>query len=190
MNKGLLINSFIKENKKNLNLVTSILLIMSGTIFLALFSQIKIILPFTPVPITGQTFAVGIIGLIYGKKLGPLTILNYILFGAIGIPVYSGFSAGFPIVLASGGYIIGWIFTTYICGYFAEKGCTKSFFKTSLVLFLGYAIMYMFGLLQLSFFVGKENVIAYGLTPFILGDIVKLISVVVTVNLFDKLFRK
>ena len=76
MNQNLLINNLIRVENKNQAILKNIILVLSGTIFLALMSQLTIPLPFTPVPITGQTFAVMFIGLVYGKKLGSSTLLT------------------------------------------------------------------------------------------------------------------
>ena len=89
MNQNLLINNLITVENKNQEMLKNILLILSGTIFLALMSQLTIPLPFTPVPITGQTFAVMFIGLVYGKKLGSSTLLTYIAAGSAGLPVFA-----------------------------------------------------------------------------------------------------
>ena len=174
MNQNLLINNLITVENKNQEMLKNILLILSGTIFLALMSQLTIPLPFTPVPITGQTFAVMFIGLVYGKKLGSSTLLTYIAAGSAGLPVFAGFSGGLPFFTPSGGYIIGFFFAALICGYFADKGWTKSPVKLISVLIIAHAVLYFFGLLQLNIFLPNKNIFAIGLYPFIAGDVIKM----------------
>ncbi|MBP7101131.1 MAG: biotin transporter BioY, partial [Leptotrichiaceae bacterium] len=79
MKSNLLINNLIKTENKNQTIVKNVSLVIFGTIFMSLMAQLKIVLPFTPVPITGGTFAVMLIGLLYGKKLAPATLLSYIV---------------------------------------------------------------------------------------------------------------
>ena len=172
MNQNLLINNFIKVENKNQELLKNIFLILTGTVFLALISQVNI--PLKYVPITGQTFAVMLIGLVYGKKLGAYTLLSYIAAGSIGIPVFANFKSGFPLFLHTGGFIIGFFFAALICGYFADKGWTKSPFKLALVLFIAHIVMYFFGLLQLWAFFPQMDILKIGLMPFIPGDVVKM----------------
>ena len=174
MNQNLLINNLIRVENKNQAMLKNILLVLSGTIFLALMSQLTIPLPFTPVPITGQTFAVMFIGLVYGRKLGSSTVLSYIAAGSAGLPVFAGFSGGLPFFTPSGGYIIGFFFAALICGYFADKGWTKSPVKLIAVLIIAHAVLYFFGLLQLNIFLPNKNVFAIGLYPFIAGDVIKM----------------
>ena len=174
MNQNLLINNLIRVESKNQAMLKNILLILSGTIFLALMSQLTIPLPFTPVPITGQTFAVMLIGLVYGKKLGSSTVITYIAAGSAGLPIFAGFSGGLPFFTPSGGYIIGFFFAALICGYFADKGWTKYPVKLIAVLIIAHTVLYFFGLLQLNIFLPNKNVFAIGLYPFIAGDVIKM----------------
>ncbi|MDO5089348.1 MAG: biotin transporter BioY [Leptotrichiaceae bacterium] len=175
MNQNILINNLIKVKNKENETVKNIFLVIGGVFFIALMSQVKIPLPFTVVPITGQTFAVMLIGLTYGKKLGVSTLLSYITAGTVGLPVFTGFSSGFPFTSPSGGFIIGFLFAAYICGYFADKGWTKSYTKLILVLLLAHSVLYLFGLVQLSLFFPNKNIFIIGLIPFIPGDIIKMI---------------
>ena len=190
MNQNLLINNLIKAENKNQELLKNILLVLSGTIFLALMSQLSITLPFTPVPITGQTFAVMFIGLIYGRKLGSATLLSYIAAGSAGLPVFAGFSGGLTFFTPSGGYIIGFYFAALICGYFADKGWTKSPVKLISLLIAAHAVLYFFGLLQLSVFLPNKNVFVIGLYPFIAGDVIKMMILSALLPTAWKFFKK
>ena len=173
MNQNLLINNLIKAENKNQELLKNILLVLSGTIFLALMSQLSITLPFTPVPITGQTFAVMFIGLVYGRKLGSATVLHILRQVLQDFQFLQDFQEDLTFFTPSGGYIIGFFFAVLVCGYFADKGWTKSPVKLISLLIAAHAALYFFGLLQLSVFLPIKNVFAIGLYPFIAGDVIK-----------------
>lgn len=190
MKQKALINSLINVEKKELKIVKNIFLVVAGVIFLALFSQVKIGLePFSPIPITGQTFAVALIGLIYGTKLGGATLLSYILVGSLGLPVYANGNSGFLLHTASGGYIIGFFFLALISGYFAEKGYANSIIKTIIALIIGHIVMYFFGLVQLSFFIKNKNIFMVGLVPYIVGDTAKIVLVSIILPVISKIFN-
>ena len=174
MNQKTLISTLTGTGSGEQEIVKNIFLIVSGTVFIALMANIKIVLPFTPVPITGGTFAIMLVGLTYGKKLAPATLLAYIIAGSAGLPVFAGFKGGLTVFSPSGGYIIGYFFAALICGYFADRGWTESYLKTVIVLLLANIVLYTFGLFQLSFFIGDKNVFMAGLYPFIPGDIIKM----------------
>ena len=174
MNQKTLISTLTGTRSGEQEIVKNIFLIVSGTVFIALMANIKIVLPFTPVPITGGTFAIMLVGLTYGKKLAPATLLAYIIAGSAGLPVFAGFKGGLTVFSPSGGYIIGYFFAALICGYFADRGWTESYSKTVIVLLLANIALYTFGLFQLSFFIGDKNVFMAGLYPFIPGDIIKM----------------
>lgn len=190
MNQKALISTFIGTESKEQSAIWNIFLVLTGTVFIALMANLKVILPFTPVPITGGTFAIMLVGLAYGKKLAPATVLAYIAAGTAGLPVFAGFKGGLTVFSPSGGYIIGYFFAVLICGYFADKGWTTSYYKTILILLLANIALYAFGLFQLSFFVGREDVLAAGLYPFIPGDIIKMALVTVLLPTAWKLVRE
>ena len=173
MNQNILINNLVKVKNKEYELAKNIFLVLSGTIFIALMSQLTIPLPY--VPITGQTLAVMLIGLAYGRKLGTSTLLSYITAGSVGLPVFANFKSGLPFLFPSGGYVIGFLFAAMICGYFADKGWTKSYVKLIPVLVLAHFVLYFFGLIQLAIFLPGKDILAIGLIPFIIGDIIKIV---------------
>ena len=178
MRENILINKIIKE--KNESRITELLLIISGTIFLGMTARITIMLPFTPVPITGQTFGVLMIGLVYGRKLGLKTIGSYLAAGMAGLPFFSTGGPGLLFLKPTGGYLIGYVFMVLICGYLTEKGWGKSYIKTFGIMLLAETAMYLCGLVLLSFFV-KSNVLEMGLYPFVIGDLVKMALISFTV---------
>ncbi len=149
--------------------------ILAGSIFIALMSQISIHLPFTPVPITGQTFAVLLIALSFGLRRGTLTLLTYITEGAMNLPVFA--SGGFGIahlIGPTGGYLMGFVITAVVVGYLADKGFTQKMSLTLLAMILGNLLIYLCGVLWLSNFLGIGKALMAGCVPFILGDILKI----------------
>ncbi len=159
--------------------VVDILLIIGGSLFTALMAQIAIPLPFTPVPITGQTLAVLLVGAALGSRRGALSMAAYVLEGAAGLPVYAGGAAGLARLLGpTGGYLIGFIAAAWVTGWLAERGWDRRPFSTALAMLAGNVVIYLVGLPWLARFLGgflgPKGAIALGLLPFIPGDLLKL----------------
>jgi len=171
--------------------VRDITLILLGSWLIALFAQVEIPLPFSPVPITGQTFAVLLVGAMLGSKRGVAAILAYITQGAAGLPFFAGGASGFGILTgATAGYLAGFIVAAYIVGLMAERGLERSF-KTSIVPFLaGTLIIYIFGVAWLSVVVGSfAKALELGLLPFVVGDVFKLLAAAAALPSAWKLIR-
>ncbi|MDO8733539.1 MAG: biotin transporter BioY [Elusimicrobiota bacterium] len=131
----------------------------------------RIPLPFTPVPLTLQTFFVLLSGAYLGKKLGGLSQFLYFLFGGLGLPLFT--SAG-ALWGPTGGYIVGFVFASWFIGFALEKKL-----KVFYALMLGDLIILTFGAINLSFFVnGVKNAVVLGVVPFIIGDLIKIIAAV------------
>jgi len=146
---------------------------------LLIWATAKVQVPFYPVPMTMQTFAVLLIGAAYGWRLGTATILLYLAEGAVGLPVFAGTperGIGLAYMLGgTGGYLFGWIFAVAACGWLAEKGWDRNVLTTALAMLLGNILIYVPGLLWLGTLFGWDQpILAWGLTPFILGDLTKL----------------
>ncbi|MBE6050028.1 MAG: biotin transporter BioY [Clostridium sp.] len=152
--------------------VKEMVLIALGAAIMAVFSQISFPLPFTTVPITLQVFGVVAISVILEEKISTISLIIFTLLGAIGIPVYSNFSAGIGVLFGpTGGYIIGFIFMAYIVGFSAGR-----YNKAILVVgtYIGVLIEYIFGVLQLKLVLGLtlEQALVSGLYPFIIKDVI------------------
>ena len=180
-------NSKIKSKEKEF--LKSIFLVLSGVIFLSIMSQLIIPLYFTPVPISLGSFGVMLIALLYGRKLGTATVLSYVAAGSLGAPIFAGFKAG-SLFSPTGGYILGYIVSTILLGYLADKGVTKSYVKTILSLMLSSAIILTLGALQLSLFLPGKNAFMVGVLPFLPGDALKSTAVTLLVPTLWKFVPK
>lgn len=157
--------------------VKQLVLVAAGIAALVLAAKIKI--PMFPVPMTMGTFAVLSIGAAYGTRLGLATILGYMLVGALGFDVFAGSSAevsGLGYMMGStGGYLVGYVLAVVALGALARKGWDRARGKMALALVLGNALIYVPGLIWLTVLYGLEApILSWGLTPFLLGDVVKL----------------
>ncbi len=146
---------------------------------LLLWASAKVQLPFYPVPLTMQTFAVLAIGAALGWRLGLATVLLYLAEGAAGLPVFAGTpekGIGLAYMMGpTGGYLLGYLPAAAVCGWLAERGWDRSVALTALAMLAGTVTIYLPGLLWLGAVVGWDKpVLAWGLTPFLLGDLLKL----------------
>ena len=158
-------------------LLYDILLIIGASIFITLSAQIAFNVPFSPVPVTGQTFAVLLTGSFLGSRRGALAVLLYLFEGVAGIPVFAQAHAGLIHLFGpTGGYLFGFIPAAYLCGMMVEKGWGRSMFTILLVMFIGTNVIFFFGLIWLSFFIGTENVLMLGFYPYIAGAMIKIIA--------------
>ena len=150
------------------------LLALAGSVLITICTQIS--LPLFPVPMTLQTFAVFLIGLTYGWRLGGITVSLYLLEGAIGLPVFSGGKGGMIVFIGpTAGYLVGFLLAATVCGWFAERGFDRSYFRLFLSLIVGNILIYTPGLFWLGTLIGWDKpVLEYGLYPFIGGDLLKI----------------
>lgn len=151
-------------------------LIVSSSLLIGLCAQIAIWLPFSPVPVTGQTFAVLMLGALLGARRGSLAVAAYIIEGCAGLPVFASARAGLSILLGpTGGYLVGFIAAAYITGSLAERGWDRRAASTILAMVLGNVAIYACGLIWLSCLTGlSKTVLVGGLYPFIPGDLLKI----------------
>jgi biotin transport system substrate-specific component len=161
--------------------LTQGLFVMAGVAFIALLAQIAIPVPGSPVPVTGQTLAVLLIGTTYGARLGVLTFATYLLAGVAGAPIFapSATSANHGIdrlIGATGGYLVGMLIASLVLGYLADRKADQKFRTSFPALLLGDAIIFTFGLLwlQQTLDLSWAKTIAAGFTPFILGEAIKI----------------
>ena len=161
------------------SLLRNAVLVVVGIALLTLAAKIKVPVWPSPIPVTLGTFAVLGIGAAYGARLGLATIMGYMIIGALGFDVFASSSAeknGIAYMLGgSGGYLLGYVLATLALGWAAERGWDRSIILMAVAMLIGNALIYVPGLLWLHQFAsGWEQALAWGLTPFLLGDAIKL----------------
>ncbi len=154
-------------------------MVILGIAALALTAKVQVFIPGNPVPITLTTFGVLTIGAAYGARLGAITILGYLFVGALGYDVFAGSSAenaGLVYMMGgTGGYLVGYVLAALALGYAARKGWDRNVILMAVAMLVGNALIYIPGLLWLhQFSSGLEQTLAWGITPFLIGDALKL----------------
>jgi len=154
-------------------LVWQVLAVLLGTLFLAASSYIEV--PMVPVPVNMQTFAVTLVGALYGWRLGALTIVAWLVEGALGLPVLSGGAAGaHHFVGPTGGYLFAFPVAGAAVGWLAERGWNgKRVIFAFLSLLIGNALCLLVGAAWLAVLIGGEQAVASGVAPFVLGAVLK-----------------
>lgn len=144
------------------------------SLFIALCAQISILLPISPVPLTGSTLGVLYAGALLGSKRGAAAVALYLLEGAIGLPFFAGGAHGTSVFFGhTGGYLLGFLPAAWAAGALAERGWDRTPFKAFAMMLLGSSFIFAGGLLVLSRFAPEGKLLAWGLYPFIAGDIAK-----------------
>lgn len=151
-------------------------LVLGGSLLVALSAGVAVRLPFSPVPITGQTLAVLLVGMVMGAKRGALSLVLYLAEGAMGLPVFAGGGLGIVWMTGpTGGYLLGFVVAAFVVGVLAERGWDRRVYSAALALLVGNAVIYLLGLPWLARFTGAEQVLQAGLFPFLVGDILKVV---------------
>lgn len=165
--------------------------ILGGSWLIALAAQLSIPLPFSPVPLTGQTFAVLLVGALLGRRLASLSVAAYLAQGLAGLPVFAGGTSGLGRLLGpTGGYLLGFWVAAYLVGYLAERGWTLQIKKTLLAMTLGNVAIYLCGVTHLSLFLGFEKALSAGFYPFLIGDAIKILLATLLLPLGWKVLTK
>lgn len=154
-----------------------VLLVVGASLVTAVAARVAIPLPGTPVPLTGQTFAVLLAGATLGARRGALSQALYLAQGALGLPVFAGGLAG-PLVLAgpTGGFLLAFPLAAAVTGLCAERGWDRRFVTTLAAMLLGSAVILLTGTLLLARFVPAGRLPVAGLLPFVPGDVVKAVA--------------
>ena len=171
LSETLFLESSVSNTQRNIRYAIQAL---AGSALITLCAQISV--PFFPVPLTLQTFAVFLIGLTYGWRLGGITIVLYLAEGALGLPVFAGGKSGLIVLMGpTAGYLVGFLLAATACGWFAERGFDRSYAKLFAALLVGNILLYVPGLLWLGSIIGWDQpVLELGLYPFVLGDLMKI----------------
>lgn len=146
-------------------LARNVTLALGGSALLALSAKLQI--PFIPVPMTMQTFAVLVIAMAYGWKLGSATVLTYLAQGALGLPVFA-YGGGLAYLAGPlGGYLVGFVAAAALCGFLAERGFDRRRSTTLVAMISGTASIFVFGVARLASFVGFEEAVQVGLVAML-----------------------
>lgn len=157
--------------------VIGALQITLASMFLALIGQVKIPLPFSPVPIVLQCKMVLVIGALLGSRKGAMATALFLLYGAVGYPVFSSGTYGYLSFFGpTGGYLLAYPLATYLVGYITERAKPLTISRLFMSYCLGmFALIYPIGSLQLSCFIGMQKAIVLGALPFILPDLISFL---------------
>jgi len=166
----------LRPCEKTQGRIYDIALVIGGSLLIAACAQVAIWPAFSPVPITGQTFAVLMIGALLGGKRGALAVLAYIAEGISGLPVFALARTGLGVILGpTGGYLIGFVAAAYFIGRLCEKGWDRNFGKTIMAMVLGNICIYAGGLFWLGCLTGfGSSLLSIGLYPFLPGELAKV----------------
>lgn len=159
--------------------LTTMVLMLGFALLTAAAAQIRVPLPFTPVPITGQTFAVLLAGAALGSWAGAGSQLLYVLMGAVGLPFYAGGAGGWEAATgATAGYLVGFVVAAWIVGLLAEKGQDRRVWSALPAFLSGTVVIYLFGITWLWYSVDAiatiDEALIAGMVPFVVGDLLKI----------------
>jgi biotin transport system substrate-specific component len=152
-------------------------LIIAGSLVTAAAARLAVPLPWSPVPLTGQTFAVLLTGAALGARRGLLAQALYLTEGAMGLPFFAG-GLGGPLAFAgpSGGFLVAFPLAAAVTGLLAERGWDRRFGTMLAAMLLGSVVILVSGLAVLSHFVPADRLLAAGLLPFLPGDVIKAVA--------------
>lgn len=159
-----------------LDWVRGLALVVAFSLLTALSAQVAIPLPWTPVPITGQTFAVLLTGALLGSRLGALAMLAYLIEGASGLPFFAAGGSGLARLLFSptSGYLLSYPAAAFVTGLLAERGWDKRFLTAAAAMAIGSIVILLGGWAWLARFSGAASAWTVGVAPFLLGDVIKI----------------
>jgi biotin transport system substrate-specific component len=154
------------------------LLISTSALLMALIAPLSISLPFTPVPLAlGPQLAI-LLGVLLGPKRGAMAVLGYLFQGVMGMPVFALGHSGLAVLLgARGGYLIGYVAAAYLVGYLVHTRKKTTNYSLFSSMAAANGIIFLFGAIQLSLFIGWKSAFILGVLPFLVGDFIKLIAV-------------
>jgi biotin transport system substrate-specific component len=157
------------------SLTREIMLVLTFNALLVATAQISFSLPFTIVPVTGQTFGVLLIAMALGRVRAVSVIGLYLLEGAMGLPVFAGATGGVAVLVGpTGGYLLGFLLAALVVGALADRGWDRSYLLSASALLIGTLLIFACGLSQLSFFVGHGALLQIGFYPFLAGAALKV----------------
>lgn len=174
-------------------LLRNVVLIIAGSLLLTLSAKIKV--PFYPVPMTMQTLVVLLVGFTFGWRMAGATVLFYLAQGALGLPVFAGTpekGIGMAYMMGpTGGYLVGFVLAAMLCGWLAERGWDRSLWRLVVAMLIANCVIYLLGIAWLGSVVGWDKpVLAWGMIPFLYGDLLKIVLGAVLLTLGWKLLDR
>jgi len=175
-----LVPSLVRPSNRVAALAADVVLVALGVAVIGLSAQISIPLPHTPVPLTGQTFAVLLVGGAYGASRGFATMAVYLLVGALGVGVFAGHGSGWDVLRftsATGGYLVGMLVAATVVGWLADRGWDRKVSRSIPAMVLGNVIIYAFGATWLAHAFDLTAAQAWnaGVKDFLPGDAIKIL---------------
>jgi len=184
----MIITTKIKTLNESQSALATFSMAFAGSLLLALLARLSIPVPFSPIPITGQTFGILFLGALLGSRIGALSVIMYIMEGTIGLPVFAGGSIGFLYLLGpTGGYLIGFIPAIYLIGYLSERGFTNNLPTILITMIIGTTVIFIFGISWLAVTAGLGTAISIGLYPYLPGAIIKIILATIVAYSINRL---
>jgi biotin transport system substrate-specific component len=156
-------------------IIYDLIIVIFGSLLVGVSAQIRIYLPFSPVPVTGQTFAVLMLGTMLGSRRGVMTMIAYLVEGILRLPVFAGGMGLATLIGPTGGYLVGFIPVAYVVGRLAEMGWDRRVSTTVAAMLAGEIVLYAFGVCWLAIMTNIRIALTVGLYPFIVGDILKVV---------------
>src|SRR3954469_7829284 len=180
MSSTALVPTLVRPNNRVTALVADAVLVGLGVTLLALSAQISIPLPNTPVPLTGQTFGVLLIGGAYGATRGFATMAAYLVVGGLGYGVFAGHASGWDVLRftsATGGYLVGMLVASALVGWLADRGWDRNAMRSLPAMVLGNVVIYAFGFFWIKHALDLTAGQAWhaGVRPFLPGDALKIL---------------
>jgi biotin transport system substrate-specific component len=175
-----LVPSLVRPSNRVSALAADVVLVALGVALIALCAQVSIPLPHTPVPLTGQTFAVLLVGGAYGATRGVATLAAYLVVGGLGVGVFAGHASGWDVLRlssATGGYLVGMLVAAGVVGWLADHGWDRHAARSLPTMVLGNLIIYAFGATWLAhaFDLTAAQTWNAGIKDFLVGDAIKIL---------------
>ncbi len=187
--------TILLKERTRLRAAFAVATVIAGSLFIAGLAQVSIRLPFTPVPITGQTLGVLLVGASLGPLLGTASVGLYLLEGAIGLPFFAGGESGVSVLgaaSATGGYLWGFVFAATVVGWLSRQGWDRSLRSSIGAMFIGEVVIYAVGVpwLMAAVDLPLSQGLEKGLYPFVIGDTIKLLIAAGVLPAVWKLIRR
>jgi biotin transport system substrate-specific component len=180
MSSTALVPSLVRPNNRVAALVADAVLVAIGIILIALSAQVSIPLPHTPVPLTGQTFGVLLVGGAYGATRAAATVAGYLVVGGLGYGVFAQHASGWDVMKfsqATGGYLVGMLVAAALVGWLADRGWDRKATRSLPTMIVGNVVIYAFGATWLAHAlgVGAQQAWDLGIKDFLVGDAIKIL---------------